>query len=98
VGQVKFPALADYIAFISLAQIDPEASPKTAGSILNLFSDRVDGRATVEEMTDWDFAYITGVYEARRDTFNSEAQKRDITRTMGETLSQPAKTPDAPQE
>jgi len=98
VGTVKFPALADYIAFVSLAQIDPDAAPKTAGSILNLFSDRVDGRATVEELTDWDFAYIAGVYSARRNALGSDAQKRDITRTMGETLGQPAKEPAEPEE
>lgn len=86
VGQVRFPALADYIAFVSLAQIDPDAAPATAPSILGLFADREAGREPVQRMTDWDFAYISGVYSARRDTFNAEAQKRDITRSMGKDL------------
>ncbi|MBX3481443.1 MAG: hypothetical protein KF842_13690 [Caulobacter sp.] len=96
VGQVRFPALADYIAFVSLAQIEPDAAPKSAPSILSLFADREAGREPQQHMTDWDIAYITGVYSARRDTFNAEAQKRDITNSMGKDLqkSAPARTGD----
>jgi hypothetical protein len=86
VGQVRFAALADYLAFVSLAQIDPQAQPTTGASILNLFADRQAGAEPSEALTDWDVAYLTGVYGARRDARNSDAQKRDITRAMGKDL------------
>lgn len=98
VGQVRFAALADYIAFVSLAQIDPQAEPKTGSSILNLFSDKAAGIEPQEALTSWDVAYLTGVYEARRDTRNSDGQKRDITRTMGKELKEGEEGGDKPKE
>lgn len=91
VGQVRFAALADYLAFVSLAQIDPTAAPTSAPTILTLFADRDAGREPKGELTDWDLAYLAGVYTARRDTRNSDGQKRDIERTMGKELQSPPK-------
>jgi len=88
VGQVRFAALADYIAFVSLAQIDPDAAPDSGRSILSLFSDRAAGAEPQQSLTDWDTAYLTGVYTARRDTRNSDGQKRDIEGSMGKTLKE----------
>jgi hypothetical protein len=98
VGQVRFAALADYLAFVSLAQIDPAAEPKTGSSILNLFADKAAGIEPQEALTSWDVAYLTGVYEARRDTRNSDGQKRDITRSMGQDLKEAAEGGDKPKE
>ncbi|MDB5472239.1 MAG: hypothetical protein JWR84_3799 [Caulobacter sp.] len=98
VGEVRFAALADYLAFVSLAQIDPQAEPKTGSSILNLFADKALGIEPSEALTSWDVAYLTGVYEARRDTRNSDGQKRDITRTMGKALKEGEEAGDKPKE
>ena len=98
VGQVRFAALADYLAFVSLAQIDPAAQPKTGSSILNLFADKEAGTEPSEGLTAWDVAYLTGVYEARRDTRNSDGQKRDITRSMGKELKEGEEGGDKPKE
>lgn len=92
VGQVRFEALADYLAFVSLAQIDPDAAPGSADSVLSLFADRAAGREPPERMSSWDVAYLKGVYEARRDALDERGQKRDIVREMGKALS------DAPDE
>lgn len=86
VGKVRMGALADYVAFVSLAQISPDAEPTTGSSILNLFSARDAGTEPVENMTDWDIAYLTGVYDARRNVLGSDAQKQDITRSMVKDL------------
>jgi len=51
--------LADYLAVVSLAQIDPAASPAAFDSILNLFS---NPRA-YSGLTDWDRAYVRALYE-----------------------------------
>ncbi len=98
VGQVRFAALADYLAFVSLAQIDPQAQPNTGASILNLFAAKDAGAEPSEALTDWDVAYLTGVYGARRDTRTSDGQKRDITRSMGKDLNESAEGGDKPKE
>jgi hypothetical protein len=51
--------LADYLAVVSLAQINPDADPSAFDSILNLFS---NPRA-YSGLTDWDRAYLRGLYE-----------------------------------
>lgn len=87
VGQVRFEALADYLAFVSLAQIDPEAAPSSAPSVLSLFADRSVGKDPPERMSSWDIAYLKGLYEARRDTRTDMGQKQDIAKDMGKSLS-----------
>ena len=89
VGQVRFEALSDYLAFISLAQIDPDAAPSSADSVLSLFADKAVGREPPQKMTTWDVAYLKGLYDARRDTKNDRGQKQDIARDMGKTLTDP---------
>lgn len=53
-----FSQIADYIAMIALAQVDPEASPDVP-SILNLF--RPD-RPGDETLSAWDQAYLRALY------------------------------------
>lgn len=54
--------LADYIAMVSLAQIDPEADTSAYASILNVFDDP----STADSLTDWDQAYLKGLYSVMR--------------------------------
>lgn len=53
--------IADYLAFVALAQVDPDADTAAHDTILNLFADpsRVDG------LTDWDVSYLTSLYEVQ---------------------------------
>ncbi len=55
--------IADYLAVISLAQIDPMTNPQEFDSILNLFSNP----AAYSGLTDWDRTYLDALY-----TFNQE--------------------------
>lgn len=50
--------LADYLAVVSLVQVDPGAEPSSFNSILNLFSnpDAYTG------LTDWDRSYVQALY------------------------------------
>lgn len=50
--------LADYLAVVSLAQINPEADPQEFDSILNLFSNP----AAYSGLTDWDESYLQSLY------------------------------------
>jgi hypothetical protein len=89
---VQFQALADYLAMVSLAQLDPAGETTGTPTILNLFADRDAGRPMPAAMTQWDEAYLEGLYTARRTAPNDIWQQRDITRTMVEGLD-PAATP-----
>jgi hypothetical protein len=55
--------LADYLAVVSLAQIDPKADLADFDSILNLFSNP----AAYSGLTDWDRSYLHALY-----TFDQE--------------------------
>lgn len=50
--------LADYLAMVSLAQIDPKADLKDFDTILNLFSNS----AAYSGLTDWDRSYLRALY------------------------------------
>jgi hypothetical protein len=51
--------LGDYLAMISLAQVDLATNPKTFDSILNLFTNP----AAYSGLTDWDRTYVHSLYD-----------------------------------
>jgi hypothetical protein len=51
--------IGDYLAVLSLAQIDPKANPAAFDSILNLFTNP----AAYSGLTDWDRSYVRALYE-----------------------------------
>jgi hypothetical protein len=65
--------IADYLAVVSLAQIEPDTDPQEFDSILNLFSNP----AAYSGLTDWDLNYLHALY-----TFNQER----ITRIQGNEI------------
>jgi hypothetical protein len=71
---VSLEQLADYIAFISLAQINPEADTSGYVSVLNVFDD--PGQA--EGLTNWDRAYLLGLYDTERTRLNHASQRTEI--------------------
>jgi hypothetical protein len=83
---LQFQALTDYIAMVSLAQLDPAGETTGIPTILNLFADRDAGRTPPAAMTQWDEAYLDGLYNARRTAPSELWQVRDITRSMVEDL------------
>lgn len=72
--------IADYIAMVTLAQIDPAARTLEYPTILNLFADDPD--AVSFEMTNWDRAYLDGLYRSTRNAASVTQQVRDISRRM----------------
>jgi hypothetical protein len=60
IGGVDTNALGDYLAMVSLAQIEADADFSGYASILNLFSDP----AGVREMSDWDLSFLQALYSA----------------------------------
>lgn len=66
--------LADYVAMVTLAQIDPEADTSRYASILNVF----DGPEPAGSLTDWDKAYLQGLYDAQRTRKGQRAGRTEI--------------------
>lgn len=85
-------ALSDYLAMVSLAQLAPSIETAAYPSVLNLFSnDR-----SVTGMTNWDIAYLDGLYHAPRTANSATEQEGRIADRMNQTLNQPNATPQAP--
>jgi hypothetical protein len=80
VGGANLTALGDYIAMVALAQIDPGADTAAFPTVLNLFN--APAGQAVTGMTDWDLAYLGGLYNATRSAVNAQQQRREISRHM----------------
>ncbi|HYD27492.1 hypothetical protein [Brevundimonas sp.] len=70
--------LADYVSMVVLAQIDPEADTSGYASILNVFDDP----AAAAGLTDWDQAYLAGLYDAERTRKNLTSGRAEIARSI----------------
>jgi hypothetical protein len=93
-GRLRISSLADYIAMVALAQVDPKAEITGVSSVLNLFTDRAAGVEPVAGMTEWDKAYLKGLYGATRDARRGADQQEDITRSMAKDLGAPNPPPE----
>ena len=85
---VTYEALASYLAMVTLAQLEPEAEPGALPSILALFRDRDAGLNPVETLTEWDRAYLKGLYAAPANARGVSAQRGAIRRSL-ETVGRP---------
>lgn len=80
---LDFSALADYLAMVTLAQVDPNADIDGLSSILTLFEQSTAPR----ELTEWDVAYLRGLYASDRED-RAARQQGEIARTMNQDLQQ----------
>lgn len=74
VEHVRMSALADYVAFLALAQVDPDGDASGQDTILNLFNRPAD----FTEMTRWDRDYLAALYRAVPNRFTLQAQSRGV--------------------
>lgn len=79
---VLLDTLADYLAMVALAQINPDADTSRDDTILNLFATTASEDAAPTMMSDWDLAYLDGIYGARRNAMTAERQEADIVEHM----------------
>lgn len=73
--------LADYIAMVSFAQIDPASDTSRYASILNLFADP----QAATGLTQWDKAYLAGLYDAQRTLRSVRAGRTEIATSIHKT-------------
>jgi hypothetical protein len=79
-GHTTVGALADYVAMVTLAQINPDAETEQAPTILNLFTEGAAQRPT--QLTSWDLAYLRGLYESAENPRSTRQQEGQIVRRM----------------
>jgi hypothetical protein len=72
-------SLGDYIALVTLAQIDANAEIRDYPTILNMFNEGAEGSLT---LTNWDQAYLDGLYRSTRNAASTNQQLREIGRRM----------------
>lgn len=77
-ANVTILQLADYIAMVSLAQIDPEADTSAYASILNVFEEP----DTSPSLTQWDLAYLEGLYRSEQFYQNRRAGRSEVSRSI----------------
>ncbi len=76
---VTLEQLADYVAFVGLAQVDPEADLSRFDSILNLFE---EGGRDTPGLSPWDRAYLDGLYDMQTGFVGRAAQTRSLSRSI----------------
>ncbi len=79
-GHTTVGALADYVAMVTLAQINPEAETGAAPTILNLFNE--DASLRPSALTSWDLAYLRGLYASADNPRSTRQQEGQIVRWM----------------
>lgn len=77
-GDVPMSALADYIALVTLAQIDPRERFDGQSTVLNMFNE--PGRYA--SMTDWDVDYIHAVYAADLTRNSVRGHQAEVARAL----------------
>lgn len=89
---LSFQQLGDYVAMISLAQVDPEVDVAGFQSVLNLF----DGQSENQSLTEWDSAYLRALYDAELNQKATNAQMGEGGSAMARDRSRPDEAPPVP--
>lgn len=74
IGGVSLEQLGDYLAMVVLAQVDPDADTSGYATVLNVFDDPEQ----TSGLTDWDKAYLEGLYDANRTRSNQASHRNEI--------------------
>ncbi len=75
---VMLPQLADYLALIALAQVDPDGDTSRFSTILNLFDDPEGSPG----LTGWDRAYLEALYNGPSERIRNSDQTRELLRNL----------------
>lgn len=84
IGKVTLAQTADYIAMVSLSQIDLRADLGATNTILKLFSDAQTGTPPAT-LTDWDYAFLNALY--RVGYYSPMHQRMDVSARMSRELA-----------
>src|SRR5262249_33331168 len=84
---VRLDALADYLAMVSLANLNPATDTRQFPTILNLFADPTSDNPRPEAMSAWDVAYLEGLYHMQRNALNWRRQRAEVAARMSSSLN-----------
>ncbi|MFC5345349.1 hypothetical protein ACETK8_14190 [Brevundimonas staleyi] len=73
-GDSSFEQLTDYVALVSLAQIDADAQTQGYDTIMNLFN----GSGAPSGLTDWDLGYLQALYATHPQRINPNSLTRSV--------------------
>lgn len=73
-GGISLQQLGDYLAMVVLAQVDPNADTSSYATVLNVF----DEPEQTDGLTNWDKAYLEGLYDADRTRSNQASHRNEI--------------------
>lgn len=76
------PQLADYLALVALAQVDPDGDTSRFTTILNLFDDPEGSPG----LTGWDRAYLEALYGGPSERIRNSDQTRELLRNLRRAL------------
>lgn len=79
---VQLASLADYVALVALAQINPHAATAEYPTILNLFEGTQVNASGPAALTQWDEAFLDALYKSARNASNQRVQQNEIARRM----------------
>jgi hypothetical protein len=88
VGPISLEALGDYIAMTALARVSPDADTTRFDTVLNLFADPEAGLVRPVGMTEWDRAYLQGLYAAQGNWRQTSLQEAGISWYMNRRLEE----------
>ncbi|CAN5163052.1 hypothetical protein BH09PSE1_BH09PSE1_20400 [soil metagenome] len=74
ISNVSLEQLSDYVAMVSLAQINAEADTSGYATVLNVFNDPT----STSGLTNWDKAYLQGLYDTQRTRQNRNSARVEI--------------------
>jgi hypothetical protein len=84
IGKVTLAQTADYIAMVSLSQVDLGADVGSTNTILNLFSDAQNSTPPAG-LTEWDAAFLNALY--RVGYYSPMHQRMDVSARMSRELA-----------
>ena len=82
VGSVQLATLADYISMVALAQVNAHAQVRGYPTILSLFDQRSGNEQAPTAMTEWDTAFLDGLYHSTRNAHSVGQQQSEISQRM----------------
>lgn len=83
IAEATMDQLSGYLTMVALAQINPDGHSVPYDSILNLFA--APSRAP-SDLTDWDIAYLQGVYGAVQNQSNGDARIGAVAAAMAQSV------------
>jgi hypothetical protein len=82
-GHATLGQLADYVAMVSFAKVDPDADLRGTATILRLFAVS-DQHQPPQGLTEWDYAFLHGLY---RQSYEALRQRGAIASRMVQELA-----------